>query len=182
METIVVNLFGGPGACKSIFCASIFAELKWSSVECEMALEYAKDRVWEGSLNVLDNQLYVFGKQQHRIFRLNGKVEVIVTDSPLLNSIVYDAGNDIELRKVIFNEHCKYETINFFLDRNFKYDPKGRMQTEEGAKKLDKEILNMLDDYKVSYKRILADKTNLGIMVNEVLKKINGRLEEKKSK
>lgn len=55
-KTLVINLFGGPGAGKSTFCASVFADLKWRDINCEMALEYAKDRVWEGSFNVLENQ------------------------------------------------------------------------------------------------------------------------------
>lgn len=171
-KTIVINLFAGPGAGKSTFCASIFAQLKWKGVECEMALEYAKDRVWEGSNNVLENQLYVFGKQQHRMYRLNGKVDVIVTDSPLLNSIIYDVKNDEHLRTVILNEHNKYENMNFFIERFKPYQPKGRLQTEEGAKILDKEIKEMLNSYGISYDKIIGMPKNTEFIVNKILERL----------
>ena len=64
---IVVNLFAGPGSGKSTTCAGVFSKLKLAGVNCEMALEYAKDKVWENSLDVLDDQIYVFGKQLHRL-------------------------------------------------------------------------------------------------------------------
>ena len=177
-KTIVINLFSGPGAGKSTFCASIFAQLKWKEVECEMALEYAKDRVWEGSNNVLKNQLYVFGKQQHRMYRLNGKVDVIVTDSPLLNSIIYDAHNDYDLRRVILNEHRKYENMNFFIDRAKKYNPKGRLQTEEGAKVIDLEIKEMLDQYNIPYEIIHGIPENTSLIVKKIIRKLDERREE----
>jgi len=172
-KTIVINLFAGPGAGKSTFCASIFAQLKWEGVECEMALEYAKDRVWEGSNNVLENQLYVFGKQQHRMFRLKGKVDVIVTDSPLLNSIIYDVKNDEHFRTVIINEHHKYENMNFFIKRAKPYHTKGRLQTEEGAKSLDKEIKDMLDSYNIVYEEILGVPENTKVIVDKILKQLS---------
>jgi adenylate kinase family enzyme len=177
-KTIVLNLFAGPGSGKSTFCASIFAQLKWKGIECEMALEYAKDRVWEGSFNVLENQMYVFGKQQHRMFRLKGKVDVIITDSPLLNSVIYDAGNDEDFRKIILNEHHKYENMNFFIERAKPYHPKGRLQSEEGAKELDNQILSMLDSYYIDFDKILGIPDNSTVIVNKILEKLGYTEEE----
>jgi len=62
-ETLIVNLFGGPGTGKSTLCADLFAKLKWRHTNCEMALEFAKDKVWEESFKVLDNQIYIFGQR-----------------------------------------------------------------------------------------------------------------------
>ena len=42
----IVNLFGGPGTAKSIFCADIFSALKRKGINCEMSREYAKDIAW----------------------------------------------------------------------------------------------------------------------------------------
>ena len=147
MTALVVNFYAGPGAAKSTMTAATFAALKWRNVNCEMALEYAKDKVWEESTALLDNQLYVFGKQQHRLYRLSEKVDVIITDAPLLNSVHYDAKNNQVFRALIEQEYSKYKNLNFFINRMKPYNPKGRLQTEEQAKEIDGEILKILNTY-----------------------------------
>ena len=69
MSALVVNLFGGPGCGKSTVAALLFGKLKQHGVNCEMALEYAKDKVWEESFKTLEDQIYIFGKQLHKIWR-----------------------------------------------------------------------------------------------------------------
>ena len=152
MKTLVLNLFGGPDAGKSTSMAAIFAMLKIQQISCEMAPEFAKDKVWEGSSHVLDNQIYVFGKQHHRIARLNGKVGVIICDSPLLNSILYYRGDNPHFPPAVFAEFNKYQNLNVVLARPDRpYDPSGRLQTEEQAKHLDTQVVRILDFLKQEY-------------------------------
>lgn len=46
---LVVNLIGGPGCGKSTTTAGLFYELKKKGYNCEMSLEFAKDKVYEES-------------------------------------------------------------------------------------------------------------------------------------
>lgn len=169
MKTLVVNIFAGPGAGKSTICAGIFAKLKWLNVNCEMALEYAKDLVWEESFKKLNNQLYVFANQQNRIFKLNNKVDVIITDSPLLLSIIYDAKNDNILKQLIINEHNKYNNINLFINRKKEYVQEGRIQTYEEAINIDNQIIQLLNENNVQYHCIDALPENIDNIVNLIL-------------
>lgn len=148
-KTRVVNFYGGPGTCKSTMCAHVFAMLKWENINCEMSLEYAKDKTWEESFKVLHDQLYVFGKQQHRLFRLRNQVDIILTDSPLLLSLIYDSEKSNELKKLVLKEYYKYDNIDIFLNRRKPYNLKGRNQTLEQSKQLDEDIREMLYDNKI---------------------------------
>lgn len=171
-ETIVINLFGGPGCSKSSFCASIFAQLKWLDINCEMALEFAKDLVWEGNLTKLKDQFYVFGHQYNRIFRLNGKLDVIITDSPLLNSVVYDVRGNQIFKKLIIEEHNSFNNMNFFIHRAKPYNPNGRVHTYEEALELDKKILDMLNGNDIPFEEISGLPENTKIIVDRILKEL----------
>lgn len=48
-NTLIVNLYGGPGTGKSTGAAYIFSKLKMDGIDAEYVTEFAKDKVWEGS-------------------------------------------------------------------------------------------------------------------------------------
>ena len=148
---IVINLFAGPGVGKSTTAARIFAELKLMGVNCEMALEFVKDKVWEESFKTMDDQIYIFGKQFHKIWRLKDKVDIIITDSPLPISIVYDKENSKAFHELIMEQFNKFNNFNFLIERGTDYQEAGRVQTEEEAKEVDKVVKNVLDENKIDY-------------------------------
>lgn len=149
--TLVVNFYGGPSTGKSTTCAHVFAELKWRGWNCEMALEYAKDKVWEGSLDLLDNQMYVFGKQYHRIHRLLNKVDIILTDSPLLLSFIYGKHMPKDFLTLVLNQHKQLNTLDIFLERQKKFQQAGRLQNEEQSRQIDAQLLKVLEDTRTFY-------------------------------
>lgn len=144
-ETLVVCLYSGPGAGKSTTAAGIFFDLKNLHINCEIASEYAKDLVWEKRTYTFQNQIYLFGKQHHRIFRLLGQVDVVITDCPLLLTPVYDGEKRPTFEKLVVEEHNKMWTYNVFLKRKKLYNPIGRNHDEQQAKEIDTQVLNVLD-------------------------------------
>lgn len=149
---IVGNLFAGPGAGKSTLAAATFAELKLRGRNVELVTEYAKDLTWEGRHSTLSNQVYVFGKQLHRMERLRGKVEAVITDSPLILSLIYKP-NDYPLSfdQLVLDMNDRFENVNFFVERCKAYNPAGRNQTESEAKQIDGEVRDFLDTKGIDY-------------------------------
>jgi hypothetical protein len=169
--TLLINLFGGPGTGKSTTAAGVFHQLKLQGVNCEMALEYAKDKVWEESEQVLGNQLYVFGKQFHRVWRLLGKVDIIITDSPLLNSILYYEDKNPFFPEMVVFEHSRLNNLDVLLERVKDYNPAGRLQSEEKARALDVKIKGILDDGQRGYVEIAANADAVGKIVDFALRR-----------
>ena len=154
MSTIV-NLYGGPGTGKSTTMAAIFAELKKRGASVEMAPEWVKVPVWAGEIHVLEDQLYIFAKQNRILRRLVGNVDFVITDSPLLMSLVYSA--DPLLHALVRDVSYGYDNMHVFLSRVKPYDPAGRIQDETKARDLDREIRNMLRQESVIFCAVEAN-------------------------
>lgn len=173
-KTIIVNLFAGPGAGKSTTAAGVFHRLKTEGVNCELVTEYAKDVVWQGNVNTLKNQIYVFGKQHNRIFHLKDKVDVIVTDSPMIFSIVYCDCDNISdaFGELVMSEFNKDDIINtnYYINRVKPYNPKGRYQDEEGAKEVDTQVRDVLAEYHIDYNVVSGDNTAVDLISKDVLR------------
>lgn len=154
-NTTMLSFFGGPGSAKSIMAAHTFALLKWKGVLAELSLEYIKTKLWENSLDVFKDQIYIFGKQYHSMFRLDGKVDVIVTDSPFLLGVIYDSTGNKHLSALIISEYKKINTINIFLERDeSQYEKTGRLQDLEAAKQIDSKIITLLESSSIPYVRV----------------------------
>lgn len=156
-KTLVVNLIGGPGSGKSTCASGIFYQLKKLGVNCELALEFAKDKVWEESIKTLDDQFYIFGKQYHKLFRLNDKVDVIITDSPLIISILYNKISSKYFNDFVIEQYNTFDNLLFFINRNDTYQTEGRLQSKEEAENIDNFIKNILKDNNLHYDEISCE-------------------------
>ena len=168
---IVVNLFGAPGAGKSTGAAIVFSELKKAGINAELVAEFAKDKTWEHNAKALSVQEYIFGKQSYRLARCRDDVDVIVTDSPLPLSIIYNNNPalDMHFEHIVINVFDTYDNINYYINRVKPYNPKGRNQTESESDALATPIKELLYNYKISFTEINGDSDGYESIVQDVL-------------
>lgn len=150
MNTLVINLFGGSGIGKSTLSAYLFSELKEIGYDCELVTEFAKDLIWENRKETFKDEIYIFAKQNHRMNRLNGKVEVIITDRPLPIINIFNEDNK-ELCQLCLNTFNTYNNCNIFLERDVEFQQNGRNETYEEAVKNDEKIYRLLKDNDIEF-------------------------------
>lgn len=153
----VINLYGGPGCGKSTISAGLFYKMKAEGYSVEYVSEYAKDLTYEGRFEILqEDQLYIFGKQHRKIYRLKDQVEYIITDSPLLLPCVYYKYSDKpqiydekNFFRFVSSTYDSYPNMNIFIHRNYRYgyEYHGRIQSLKQAEELDEQIKRILLDF-----------------------------------
>lgn len=149
---LVVNMLGGPGAGKTYAAWNLAAELKKRGLVVEYVPEYAKELVWENRLDKLKDQEALFHEQFRRLNRLNGKVDVAITDSPLILNLVYGKNNSETLVNDIYNAVDRFENFNVMVRRgNERYEPQGRVQSLEESKAIDRSIERLLYENNMYY-------------------------------
>lgn len=155
MKTTVVNLFGGPGTGKSTNAALTFGKLKVRGITAEYITEFAKDLVWEERHHALGEQPYLAAKQAYRIQRCLGKVPVIITDSPILLSLIYGENLGPAYEDHIWEVWDSWDTMNFFLirdDEKHPYVSLGRTQENVSeAEEVDRKVENFLSYHEVRH-------------------------------
>ena len=173
-KTIVINIAGGPGTGKTTIAAELFSKLKEKGYEVENVSEFAKELVWEGRSQAFDDRLYMHGEQNHRLMQMNGKLDFIITDSPLFLTSVYNnyylkdkfsKSYNIMIDLVTTETFKLYNNKTYLLQRNTDYKVIGRRENQEKALDIDKALLKYLKDKKIKYKALSIDNAT-----NEIIK------------
>lgn len=114
--------------------------------------------------------------------RCADKVDVIVTDSPLLLGIFYNT--DATIAKSLTNFSLdlfnKYNNMNYMVVRNKPYNPVGRNQTQEEADEIGDKIEFFLEDLNVPYTSGLGGLSYYTSIVNDVISQLKSFDEENK--
>lgn len=151
-NTIVINILGGPGVGKTTLASELFTLLKKHGYEVENVSEFAKELVWAERTDAFNDRLYMHAEQNHRLLNMNGKLDYIITDSPLILTSVY---NNFYMKNVYSDEYNEmidhvvretwnlYNNVTFLLKRSNEYVNNGRRESESEA--------NAVDSYTLAY-------------------------------
>lgn len=182
MKTIVVNLMGAAGSGKSTLATEVFAKLKRKGYNCEYVDEYAKHMVYENNLSRLSNQLLVFSNQYFSLDVIRDKVNIIITDSPLLLSIFYNRENvnpnhlkvpDKLLKELVVYCYSTFDNLNYFLTRNHEYKQEGRYQTEQEARAQEEKLKALLSEMNLECKHLISTDNCADQILQDIENRIN---------
>lgn len=168
--TVVVNMFGGPGAGKTTCAWEVAERLKKLGYVTEYVGEYAKELTWDKdspsatpverarAAELLDgrpdHQLQIFREQARRVGRLVGQCDFVVTDSPTLLGMLYMRDSDDPAIHRLYEKVCDQIRDDFRSHENFNmvvtrgrgpYEQAGRNQTFAEAREKDRELSGLLE-------------------------------------
>lgn len=162
--TKIINLYGAPGSGKSTIASGLFFHMKMAGLNVELANEYVKAKLFEDNTYVFKDQLYCFAKQQKKLRELNGKVDFIITDAPLLMSLIYNQTEVPLFNDLVVQYYNEYDNMNFLLKRNHTYHTEGRKQTEHESDIVGEQLENYLKEYKIDYKTLPSNESMYNIL------------------
>lgn len=178
--TLVVSFIGSPCSGKSTLSSLLYGMLKLRGVSAEHVPEYAKQLVWSGDLEVLNNQWYVSHKQYEMIRGLEGKVDVIVVDGSLLNCLYYNQCNEDNTSNVEKTKDCILDWTNrshnlfFFVERGeFEYQQAGRIENELQSAQVEKYLRLVMQQYQFPFVTCRSNLDDLQRVLSLVLERLN---------
>jgi nicotinamide riboside kinase len=169
--TTIISLYGGPGTGKSTSSAYLFYKLKSMGLSTELVREYVKNWAWEGRHIEKYDQMYFMGKQIRAESLLFGKVDYVVTDSPVMLGAYYAelyttpviaagvlSGVQAFYKQALDDGH---KHLHVFLERTKPYVQAGRYETAKQAKDVDSGVKNMLEDLGIGFSAYKTDEYSL---------------------
>lgn len=176
-KTTIINLYGGPGSGKSTSAAYIYYVLKAQGKNVELVREYIKEWAYSERYISIYDQLYILGKQSRKESLLYGKVDYIITDSPVLMCAYYaqrycpaNFAEGIKASANAFYQQAEKDGHihhHVFLNRKFPYKKEGRYQEEDEAKEIDLGIETLLKDLLIPFEYCSSSESDIMKLISD---------------
>ncbi len=162
--TKVINIIGGPACEKSLFSSAIILHLHLHHKTVEQIPDFAKSLVWQMDYAALKNQYAIAQQQYAMLDLLDGQVQYLVNECSLPQLLYYNEhypDNICDVAKTrlqILDWYGQFDNINLLVERGEqKYLRGGRLQDEEGALEVDRELRHTLDREHIAHTIVRAD-------------------------
>ena len=113
---------------------------------CEYIAEVAKNLVYEERFNILKyNQEYIFGEQLKNLRMVYDKVDLIITDAPLLQFLTYGP-QDKEFQNFVLSRYHQFNNFEIFIKMKLSklYQQVGRIHDEQQSLLLNDSIYEVV--------------------------------------
>ena len=159
---LVINLLGEPGVGKSSTSGGVFYELGVNNFRSEVVNEVAKGYAWETPKDpstgkslfhpIFGQQIFLLGEQNRWLERINNQREIAIMECPLLMMAIYKPENYLEsFNSIVLEQFAKYNNVNIVIERNHKFDPQGRVHTEDDSKEVRSKLLSFMFEHNLPF-------------------------------
>jgi len=165
MMTRVINFFAGPSAGKTTNALGLASYLKTRRKDILYIPEFAMQAVVQGRLQTLEDQLYILGKQAHKLYDAKDHFEYVVTDAPLFLMLYYmkDANKKFvdgtrwkeTLADLVIQTFDQYDNYTYFVDRGDReFRQMGRIHNFQQSVQIDGELRKIASTNGIPYTQI----------------------------
>ena len=178
-KTLVINLFAGPRAGKRTCAWQLADELTRLGYRVEYIPKYSKELLLDDRMDMLDGSLehqqMIFKEQNRRIQRMSGKVDIVITDSPLLLSSLYCKEHSKEFDQAVRENFLGYDNFNLFVNRGNVNEQGGNSQSQDKNRAIDEKINNYLHSHEIFYGTYDQDDIErIALNIQTIFNRING--------
>lgn len=170
----VINLIGAPGIGKSKTGEILGGLLSLSGYNVEFVPEFAKFATFSGHEAALQDQIYMFAKQENRLHVLKShELDFVLMDGPLIQQLAYAPKKYFRYyEKLVVEVFNSFDNINYFFQRNpeIAYQRVGRKETPVESEMRQLEIEKILEKHKIAHKRVMVTPS----LPRTLLKEITG--------
>ena len=136
--------------------AGLYHNMKKLGFNVELVDEFAKFKVYENNPKALKCQPYIFAQQLYKIMMASDDTDYIITDSPVILSAIYNEDYPPSFEQFVVDTFKQFESVNLLLEinKNIKFQEKGRRHTLSQQEFLQLEIVELLDKHGIEYLKI----------------------------
>lgn len=168
-STLHVNFWGNPGVGKSGLAGELYGRLSKAGYLVELVKEFAKELQYRGDLvrkdertgqDIETEQMIISTEQYRRQAEYENRVQVIVTDSPVLQGVVFAPSHyRPELTTILRQLTAGWRTMDVLLNRDIRsdYNSLGRVQSPEESIALRPEIESVVRAERPEYVTMHTD-------------------------
>jgi hypothetical protein len=132
--------------------------MKVKGYSCELITEAMKDLIYADRSDILREdgvkQDYVFAQQHKRQYILNGAVDYVVTDSPIVLSAYYHPRDELfkSFCDYVMGCHKRFTNFDIYLLPNpdFIYSSEGRLHSKEESEAINSDLLSFLHSHDIN--------------------------------